>query len=512
MSRSLFAKLLRTYGTPPSGAERRQFALEQQAAYEAQFVSEQLRAMPAAPSSVIIIGAGFAGLSAAYHLVRNGHKVTVLEAGDRSGGRVLSKRDSFATGQVIEFGAELIGANHRTWVELAIEFGLSFNVVTNDEMFEEAELTGPLIIGGRSIDRPTAERLTHNLERAFELLDTAAEIVNEKTPWDSPDAQKIDNELLGRWFYSRVKEMGLSEADAQLLLEALDAEFTNDNAVSWQTQSLLAVLTQIKAHGGGKRFGDFTEVYRCSAGNDVLAGKMMEKIGAININFNQPVVDIVFNNDNIQVCTRPLRNPKQKIIYTAAYAVLATPPTTWEHITRDAGILDLRTQTGPAVKFMAAVADRFWIKNKIAPSGLAGAVGMTWEGSDNQSELPGREMDLSCFAGGDFAARILQEGDRNAFCSKHFEQIFKGFDKSVRKRHFQSWPEEPYINTGYSFPGKGEVCSKIKYLNQAYKKRLFFAGEHTCAGYWGFMEGALKAGKIAAENIWKAQVTEDEAK
>src|ERR1700754_4295825 len=101
MSRSLYSKLLRTYGTPPSGAEKREFALRQQSKFEAQFISTQLRAVPETPAHVIIIGAGFAGLSAAYHLTRNNHKVTVLEAGDRVGGRVFSDRNNFATGQII---------------------------------------------------------------------------------------------------------------------------------------------------------------------------------------------------------------------------------------------------------------------------------------------------------------------------------------------------------------------------------------------------------------------------
>jgi len=511
MSRSLFAKLLRTYGTPPSGAEKRAFALKQQLKL-ASYAPVRLEALPQKPLYVIVIGAGFAGLSAAYHLMLNNHRVTVLEASHRAGGRVLSNRNDFAAGQVIEFGAELVGANHTTWVALAQQFGLSFNVVTDDLMFTKAKLREPLIIGGKKIDDKTAERLTHNLELAFQLLDDASGNVLAEKPWDSPDAEKLDKELLRKWFEKKIPELHLPPDESDLLLKALDAEFTNDNAVSWEKQSLLAVLSQIKAHGGSKDFGTFTEVYRCSAGNDILAGKLIEQIGAGNIKLNEPVINIKLNDHNVEVTTeykkevvakstaKVVTEPGHKI-YTADYVVLATPPTVWHELTNDPGILNLRSQTGPAVKFMSAVTDRFWIKDEIAPSGLAGKVGMTWEGTDNQSELPGREFDLSCFAGGDFAVRILQESDRNAFYNKQLEWIFNGFNKAAKKRHFQSWPEVPYIKTGYSFPGEGEVCSKIKYLNQAYKKRLFFAGEHTCAGFWGFMEGALRSGKIAAENI-----------
>lgn len=56
--------------------------------------------------SIIVIGAGFAGLSAAYHLQQGGQPVIVLEARDRIGGRCYTNHE-FA-GFPVEFGAELI--------------------------------------------------------------------------------------------------------------------------------------------------------------------------------------------------------------------------------------------------------------------------------------------------------------------------------------------------------------------------------------------------------------------
>src|SRR5215210_4681618 len=61
---------------------------------------------------VIILGAGLAGLSAAYQLTRAGHDVTILEARTRAGGRVHTLRAPFADGLHAEAGAMFIPESH----------------------------------------------------------------------------------------------------------------------------------------------------------------------------------------------------------------------------------------------------------------------------------------------------------------------------------------------------------------------------------------------------------------
>src|SRR5688572_8919141 len=78
--------------------------------------------------TVTVIGAGLAGLSAAYELHRAGWKVTVLEARDRVGGRVYSVR-SFSNGLVAEGGGEFIEETHTRMLTYAEEFQLSLGRV-----------------------------------------------------------------------------------------------------------------------------------------------------------------------------------------------------------------------------------------------------------------------------------------------------------------------------------------------------------------------------------------------
>src|SRR5437773_11709970 len=59
-----------------------------------------------AKKRVIVIGAGIAGLSCAYELMKRGHDVTVLEASGRPGGHVRTLHDPFADGLYADMGAE----------------------------------------------------------------------------------------------------------------------------------------------------------------------------------------------------------------------------------------------------------------------------------------------------------------------------------------------------------------------------------------------------------------------
>lgn len=89
-----------------------------------EFLTQSLRAavvLPAAahywqvadaPKRVVIIGAGLAGLAAAYELAQAGHQVTVLEARARPGGRVFTLREPFADGLHAEAGAARIHISH----------------------------------------------------------------------------------------------------------------------------------------------------------------------------------------------------------------------------------------------------------------------------------------------------------------------------------------------------------------------------------------------------------------
>ena len=60
-----------------------------------------------AEADVVVVGAGFAGLTAAREVVAQGRSAIVLEARDRVGGRVLNH--PVGNGQVVEVGGQHTG-------------------------------------------------------------------------------------------------------------------------------------------------------------------------------------------------------------------------------------------------------------------------------------------------------------------------------------------------------------------------------------------------------------------
>src|SRR5262245_44781039 len=83
-----------------------------------------MRPASEAQPSIVVVGAGLAGLSAAYQLKKAGYTSQVYEASDRVGGRCWTIRGAFAEGQIAEHGGELIDQGHNAIRNLAQELGL----------------------------------------------------------------------------------------------------------------------------------------------------------------------------------------------------------------------------------------------------------------------------------------------------------------------------------------------------------------------------------------------------
>src|SRR5579863_6931547 len=85
------------------------------------------------PEKIIVIGAGIAGLTAAWHLKKNGIQALVLEADRQVGGRMKSVQLDDA---IIDYGAQFLSSAYSIIPELIKETGL------NDEFVSTSEWVG----------------------------------------------------------------------------------------------------------------------------------------------------------------------------------------------------------------------------------------------------------------------------------------------------------------------------------------------------------------------------------
>lgn len=436
---------------------------------------------------VVVVGAGFAGLACAYELLAFGYDVAVVDARARVGGRVLSFKD-LVPGKVVEGGAELIGSNHLTWQAYASQFGLRMLDVTTDD-----DLDYPIRIGGRMLDGAASERLWRDMERALSSMNEMAVGVDPDAPWDAPDAARLDRTTVAQWID------GL-DADSDTR-QALRIVLSSDNAVAVESQSLLGMLAQV-AGGGFQSYWEDSEVYRCRGGNQQLSDRLLEEIRPFRVLLNAPVESIQFEGVARVHTAGGQRVEGDEIVLTA-------PPSVWGKIFFDPGLPQgLSPQMGTAVKHLSALRTRYWRALGLAPEAVTdGPCALTWEGTNNQ---PGSGAALHVFSGGPAADR-LREGTRAEIDRRvraELEPIFPGYGAQLAARaaesggptRFMDWPADPWALTGYSFPAPGQITRIGPALRDG-MHNLRFAGEHTCPGFVGYMEGALRSGVMLAQRM-----------
>ncbi|PVZ96362.1 oxidoreductase [Amnibacterium flavum] len=159
--------------------------------------------MPAAADApdkadVLVVGAGFSGLSAALALVDAGRSVTVVEAEPRVGGRTRSGMT--ADGQWLELGGQWVGPEHLRLRALIARFGLSTEPsgrtgavvrVTNGIRTEIGEGEEALAV----LSPADAADVRQAAERFAAIVDS----VDMASPWSTPGAESLDRGTFADW-------------------------------------------------------------------------------------------------------------------------------------------------------------------------------------------------------------------------------------------------------------------------------------------------------------------------
>jgi monoamine oxidase len=427
---------------------------------------------------VIIVGAGFAGLSAAYQLGRSGFEVTVLEARERIGGRVFTVRDPFEAGQHGEAGGEAIDRAHRVILGYARELGLGL----------EDTRRGP---GGAAITYVRGRRL-----RFSELRDPRAtrpfysrlyELARRIDPADPAARGAQYDSVSAADLIDRVGVRGTARF-------VLETQIRDDYGVEASEISLLG-MAAIEAAYFGAPGG--TEVFRIRGGNSRLADTLASRSGA-EILTSRPVSEIERSPEGVRVHAGGE-------VFEGESCVLATPLPAMRAIAFEpplpaalAGAV-AEMQYARVAKTLVQYRTRFWRRR-----GLSGdtytdlPMGSAWEATDRQR---GREGVLIAYAAGWTHDRLAAEaaGEPVAEVTGELDRVYPGSGRLALEGATVDWAAEPYSGGCWMQAAPGQVVPFWRAVREPVG-RIVLAGEHT-ARFAGYMEGALASGITAAQTI-----------
>lgn len=477
----LFARLAARFGDRVDDVTRRRMLRDTLAASAGLLLSNACsRPAPRPDKRVVVVGAGFAGLAAAFELTAVGYDVDVVEARSRVGGRVLTMTD-LVPGKRVEGGGEFIGSNHPTWVAYAHKFGLPLRGAPEDL------LDGPVVLDGRRLANGEAADLFREVDAAQATMTAdAAKIPDAFEPWTAPNADALDRRSVGDWIRS---------LDASpLCKKGLNAMLVADDGVATDVESYLGSLALVKG-GGLSRYWKDSESLRCDAGNEALAKKLLDGIGAERVRLGLAVrrIDVTAPRASVAL--------SDGSTLTADDVVLAVPPTVWANIDFEPPLpSELALQMASIAKFIVAVREPFWRRDGLSPESLTdGPIDWTWWATAGQSG-PGEA--LCAYSGGPDAdaCRSWPAAERVERYLSELGRVYGGVREQYVASRLMDWSAEQWTRGFYSCAAPGEVTTMGPIL-RAGLGALHFAGEHTCYAFAGFMEGALNSGASLARRL-----------
>jgi monoamine oxidase len=367
------------------------------------------------------------------------------------------------------------------WLAFARHFGLAMSMLSGEDEYAATGLEMPMVVGGRHLSVDEQKHIHDEMDGVIRgWADAAKAVMTEPwqawKPWTVDGAARLDAETL---------DTHIPRETSELTRHVIRFHFEQDNTTPPSRQSWLGTLAQI-AGGGGYAFFEDTEVFRCAGGNQSLAthlaaGLDIDRHRATNIRTGaQLFVDLAGGERE---------GPFD-------FAVVALPSVIMEKLTIDGKRFPYRAVGhGPAVKYLSGVERRSWIAEGIAPSGMSDDLGMIWEGTDNQMDTA--RFDISVFAGGSNAQAAIDAGGSAAYFAPRLTKVFPRYHAFATE--FENWPHR--AGMGYSCPAPGDVTTAQKSYASLIDGRIAVAGEHTSPPWFGYMEGALESGLVAAVRI-----------
>ncbi|MDB6092062.1 MAG: hypothetical protein JWN85_4846 [Gammaproteobacteria bacterium] len=428
----------------------------------------------------MIIGAGVAGLVAARALAEAGRSVLVLEARDRIGGRVWTRRD-VDSAVPIELGAEFIHGQIPQTLRLLHEVGEAALATSGAHW---TVLNGKL------------------QQRTEDLFGQVQEALKEENVLGKPDVSFQE-------FLDSAGRHGVCEeakALARGFVQGFDAAdparvSVHSIAEEWGSGGMLDA-PQFRPLGG------YGSILRALAGAlDRTNVRLQLHTVVKSIRWARGMVDVegVFLD-------RPFRVKASKAIVTVPIGVLQLPdgaegairftPAISEKNGALAGIV-----AGPVLKIMLRFRTLFWEEldgGRYHDAAFFHSPGITFP--TFWTCMPLRAPLLNAWMGGPDAARLSQASDSDIIhqALESLESLFgkRALAKAqLEAAYIHNWERDPFSRGAYSYVSVGNSGARAA-LAAPLQETLFFAGEATdTEGEAATVTGALQSGARAAREV-----------
>ena len=446
-----------------------------------------------AAQHVIIAGAGMAGLVAARELKRAGHRVTLLEAQARVGGRVLTLREPFSEGQYAEAGAMRIPRAHNLTLAYVNAFGLPLTPFVTENMQAMVHVNG--------VCQRRQAFFTDPQSFGLDPLDAEGPVYGA---WDAairPLIRRLETE---GW------EGVTAENDHYSMREFLEAQKWSESQIEifgliTHMESLFesAFLEVLREEAG--RW--FSEVMTLPGGMDQLPRAFLPDLER-DIRFGAKVwaisqddtgVDVRFSSGGVNGTVHG-----DRLIVTLPFPVLrhieVTPP-----FDRDKQRAIRQLYYDQSVKIFLQCRRRFWEED----DGIFGGATVTdlpiramyYPGHGRES---GRGVLLASYTWAQDAERwaSLSEADRTRECLENVAKIHPQVVEEFEVAASHAWHLDPYTGGAFAMFQPGQQLLLHDDITRP-SGRIHFAGEHASLAH-AWIQGAIESGLRAAREVHTA--------
>ena len=450
---------------------------------------------------IIVVGAGLAGLCAAYELNASGHEVTVFEAQTRPGGRVQTLRDPFDDGLFAEAGASRIPTSHDLTLGYARGFGLTLIP------FEPAGVPSVrYAYGQRSRIQPDAafewpsgiaadqKRLTPAEIRRQYIAPLSDQITDPFSPaWMPESLRKYDHVTRDEY----LRAQGVSEA----ALYMMNLGYT---PVA-RFRAFLDVLHENAVNRElSRRAGTEVEQFlKIEGGNDRLPRAFADRLGG-HIRYGCPVLRIEHDAHGARVFYRNGRSVESS---SAGYVVCAVPFSTLKSVAFSPALtLEKRSAINglpyeSVIRIYLQSRERYWTREGLSGFAETDHPMEIWDSTYGQ---PGTHGILMSFNRGPKARELGRQSEaaQLRFGLKAIEEVYPGIRSNYERGFVKVWDRDPWSRGAIAYLLPGQVTSLQPHIARA-EGRIYFAGEHA-SSLRGWMQGALESGRRVADEIGAA--------